>query len=99
MPYTAALCALNSAMNLAALVLRSSSSISESADGILEKVLLKRWSGGTGRRTGLKIPHPSLGMRVRPPPPAPSVQQFNRQNNQLFRVRLAVELLTLQYGR
>src|SRR5579864_5647793 len=29
------------------------------------------WSGGTGRRTGLKIPRPSLGMRVRPPPPAP----------------------------
>src|SRR5713226_1157899 len=33
--------------------------------------LLNGWSGGTGRRTGLKIPHPSLGMRVRPPPPAP----------------------------
>ena len=30
------------------------------------------WSGGTGRRTGLKIPRPSLGMRVRPPPPAPN---------------------------
>lgn len=29
------------------------------------------WSGGTGRRTGLKIPRPSLGMRVRPSPPAP----------------------------
>jgi hypothetical protein len=29
------------------------------------------WSGGTGRRTGLKIPRPSLGMWVRPPPPAP----------------------------
>jgi hypothetical protein len=34
-----------------------------------ESVLCR--SGGTGRRTGLKIPHPSLGMRVRPPPPAP----------------------------
>ena len=32
------------------------------------------WSGGTGRRTGLKIPRPSLGMWVRPPPPAPSLQ-------------------------
>ena len=31
------------------------------------------WSGGTGRRTGLKIPRPSLVMRVRPPPPAPVV--------------------------
>jgi hypothetical protein len=30
------------------------------------------WSGGTGRRTGLKIPRPSLVMRVRPPPPAPT---------------------------
>jgi hypothetical protein len=30
------------------------------------------WSGGTGRRTGLKIPRPSLGMWVRPPPPAPT---------------------------
>ena len=30
------------------------------------------WSGGTGRRTGLKIPRPSLGMWVRPPPPAPN---------------------------
>ena len=29
------------------------------------------WSGGTGRRTGLKIPRPSLVMWVRPPPPAP----------------------------
>src|SRR5579883_2307222 len=32
---------------------------------------LTGWSGGTGRRTGLKIPRPSLGMWVRPPPPAP----------------------------
>ncbi len=31
-----------------------------------------RRSGGTGRRTGLKIPRPSLVMRVRPPPPAPA---------------------------
>jgi hypothetical protein len=31
-----------------------------------------RWSGGTGRRTGLKIPRPSLVMRVRPSPPAPT---------------------------
>src|SRR6516164_7377411 len=36
------------------------------------------WSGGTGRRTGLKIPRPSLGMWVRPPPPAPnSFQQVS----------------------
>src|ERR1700722_7249255 len=28
------------------------------------------WSGGTGRRTGLKIPRSSLSMWVRPPPPA-----------------------------
>ena len=34
------------------------------------------WSGGTGRRTGLKIPHPSLGMRVRLPPPAPTHVDF-----------------------
>ena len=33
----------------------------------------KGWSGGTGRRTGLKIPRPSLVMRVRPPPPAPTI--------------------------
>src|SRR5215469_11228700 len=33
---------------------------------------LNRWSGGIGRRTGLKIPRPSLGMRVRPSPPAPT---------------------------
>src|SRR5262249_23591801 len=30
------------------------------------------WSGGTGRRTGLKIPRSSLSMWVRPPPPAPA---------------------------
>ena len=41
--------------------------------GILELTvdLPTRWSGGTGRRTGLKIPRPSLVMWVRPPPPAP----------------------------
>lgn len=36
------------------------------------------WSGGTGRRTGLKIPRPSLGMRVRPPPPAPVFNDLQR---------------------
>ena len=30
------------------------------------------WSGGIGRRTGLKIQRPLSGMRVRPPPPAPA---------------------------
>src|SRR5579883_3512701 len=35
---------------------------------------LSGWSGGTGRRTGLKIPRPSVGMWVRPPPPAPGKQ-------------------------
>src|SRR5579859_1341457 len=42
-----------------------------------------RWSGGTGRRTGLKIPRPSLVMRVRPPPPAPTIgayRQFARSS-------------------
>ena len=33
-----------------------------------------RWSGGTGRRTGLKIPRALRPMRVRPPPPAPALR-------------------------
>jgi hypothetical protein len=37
--------------------------------------LAPSWSGGTGRRTGLKIPRPSLVMRVRPSPPAPFPNQ------------------------
>ncbi len=36
------------------------------------------WSGGIGRRTGLKIQRPSLGMRVRPPPPAPNPNRPGR---------------------
>ena len=38
---------------------------------ILRSLPASCWSGGTGRRTGLKIPRPSLVMWVRPPPPAP----------------------------
>ena len=39
--------------------------------GLHKSLFMQRWSGGTGRRTGLKIPRTSLCMWVQPPPPAP----------------------------
>ena len=41
--------------------------------GVNSKEPRTRRSGGTGRRTGLKIPRSSLSMWVRPPPPAPPI--------------------------
>ena len=49
----------------------STTEYSEGRIVILKIARRPGWSGGTGRRTGLKIPRPSLVMRVRPPPPAP----------------------------
>src|SRR5258706_14810565 len=53
----------------------SGTSIAKTADAILKCDFPPRWSGGTGRRSGLKIPRPSLVMRVRPPPPAPRISR------------------------
>src|SRR5690242_21771252 len=64
MPYTAALRVLNSAMLVGVFSIAKYPSCYTEFDS-------PSWSGGTGRRTGLKIPRPSLVMRVRPPPPAP----------------------------
>ncbi len=65
---------LHLAVNLRTLCARSSVETSPAGKGpdAILNAKSRSWSGGTGRRTGLKIPRPSLAMRVRPPPPAPA---------------------------